>query len=224
MKTLSLNTLAALNNATEQGIVIRDFVTISAKNRDTGDTETIGFWNGNVPVTANVIDPATGDSDSRSFQAGGAIVSIPSLPSGMETEVRTIRLKFSKLPEAVLNVVRTYNPKMAPIQIFRGFFDPATMSLVDPAVCRFDGYINRAPIKTPKAGGEGSIELECVSHARELTRTSGKLFSYQTIVQRSSDKFGKYLDVAGAWRVWWGSEEIPMHHNPKKPKRERFFG
>lgn len=207
-KVFGLNTQAALADAPRRGLVVRDFVWIKAKDRDTGDPETIAFWNGLVPVTANVTDPSDGGTLSRDFIAGGALMKVPSIPAGTNLEVRTIRLEFSRLNEGVLNAVRLYDPKMARIQIHRGFFDPTTRALVDPAYCRFDGYINRAPIKIPAAGGEGSVQLECVSQARTLTRTSGKRLSHEMMKERSpGDLFAKYMDVAGDWRIFWGEEE-----------------
>jgi hypothetical protein len=111
---------------------------------------------------------------------------------------------------------------MAPIQIHRGLFDPETRQLVDPALCRFDGFINNAPIRTPKSGSEGSVDAECVSYARMLTRVSGELFSDEVLKKRSGDRFGQYLDVSGDWRIWWGQEEKVIGEK-KGRKPDKFF-
>jgi hypothetical protein len=221
-KSLPLNTITALGLGRTKGLVIRDFVTIRAKDRTTGDIEELCLWNGFVPITAPVTKPSDGSSDSRVFQAAGTLLSVQSIPAGMQTEVRTIRVRLSKLSPVALNIIRTYDAKMAPIEIHRGLFDTESHQLVDPALCRFDGYINNAPIKTPKAGSEGYIEVECVSRSRILTRTSGMLFSMETLKRRSSDLFGKYLDVSGAWRIWWGQEEKELGTKKNRPK-ERFM-
>ena len=42
------------------------------------------------------------------------------------------------------------------------------------------------------------------------------------VKRRAGDLFGKYLDVAGAWRVWWGQEETIVGSGKNKP-REKFF-
>jgi hypothetical protein len=221
-KDLDTNTVTALGLARTKGIIPRDFVTVRAKDRGTGAIEELCLWTGHVPVTAPVKRPSDGTSDNRDFQAAGAILSIQSIPAGMQTEVRTIRIKLSKLSPAALNIIRSYDAKMAPIEIHRGLFDPDTRQLVSPALCRFDGYINSAPLKTPKVKGEGYIELECVSRSRILTRTSGMLFSLETLKLRAGDLFGKFLDVAGAWRVWWGQEEKELGNKRKRPK-ERYL-
>lgn len=221
-KTFGINTSAALSGARRNGLVVRDFVSVQAKDRNTGDMDWLCVWNGKVPVTASIIKPSDGSTITRDFQAMGSLLQIQAIPGSMGLEVRTIRVKLSKLPDAVLNIFRTYDARMAPIQIHRGLFDPDTRQLVDPAQCRFDGFINNAPIRTPKAGGEGAIEAECVSFARMMTRKSGKLFSDETLKLRSGDRFGKYLDEAGAWRVWWGQEEKVVG-NGKTPIKEKFL-
>lgn len=220
-KDLGINTSVALQNARITGLVIRDFVSVYGKDRSTGAHSWLCLWSGEVPVDADIIDPHDGSTISRTFQHG-ALVSLPSIPAGLETEVRTIRVRLSKLSPAALNIIRTYDAKMAPIQIHRGVFDLESHRLVDPALCRFDGYINNAPIKTPKVGGDGYIEAECVSRSRILTKTSGKLFSDEVLQERSGDRFGQYLDTAADWRIWWGQEESIIAPKKDKPK-ERFF-
>jgi hypothetical protein len=214
-KDLGVNTIIALQTARTKGLVVRDFVSIWGKNRSTGVLELLPLWNGEIPITAPVINPKSGATENRDFQAAGSLLAIPSIPAGLQTEVRTIRIKLSNISTPVINAIRTYDAKMAPIQIHRGYFDPDTRRLVDPATCRFAGYINLAPLKTPRAGGQGSVEVECVSNARYLTRVSGFLLSMETLKLRSGDLFGKYLDVAAAWRIWWGQEEKTLGEHVK---------
>lgn len=221
VKALPLNTLAALGFATSKGLVLRDFLWVVATKRDTGEKVGLGAWNGRVPVTAAVARPSDGVSIDRDYQAMGTLLQIPPIPAGIGLEVRTIRIKLSHLSDPAIKLIREYDAKMATVEIHRGIFDPDTNSLVDPAICRFSGFINRAPIRQPKAGGEGSIELECVSNARMLTRTSARLFSDETLKERSGDRFGRYLDVAGAWRIFWGQDEVQLGGKTKPKERFR---
>jgi len=226
MKDLGSNTYLALQAAPRNGLVVRDLVWIKAKNRDTGAQEQIGLWADKVPLKVPVIDPETGLStgtgpDGRVYQPLGQL-SVPSIPAGMALEVRTIRIKISRLSDAVINAIRLYDARMAVIEIHRGVFDAGTGEIVDPALCRFSGYVNAAPIDIPKKGSEGGIELECVSRSRILTRTSGLLFSMETLKKRLGDLFGSYLDVAGAWRIWWGQDEKAINDDKTRP-REHFF-
>jgi hypothetical protein len=229
MKDVGTNTLTAFQNARQDGLIMRDLVWIKAKNRSTGVIEEIGLWAGKVPTVVPVIDPETGAStgSARTYQPLGQLV-VPSIPAGMALEVRTIRLKISRLSPAVLDAIRLYDARMAVIEIHRGIFDLDTGQIVDPAMCRFSGYINAAPINVPKEEkggkvGEGGIELECVSRSRILTRTSGLLFSMEMLKKRAGDLFGTYLDVAGAWRIWWGQDEKAIKDNTNERPKEHFF-
>ena len=204
MKDLPLNTLVLLQNAPTDGLILRYFVYVWAKNRDTGATEEIGFWTGKVPISAYVKKPQDGTSQKRDFVGAGQMLTIPSIPATLNTEVRKIRFKLSGITDEAKTLLRTYDARYAKIEIHRGYFDPATNRLADPAECIFTGYITAAPIKQPKAGGENYIDVECSSRSRILQRTPGLLFSLETLKKRSGDLFGQYLDVAGDWRIWWG--------------------
>jgi len=220
VKVLATNTTAALQNAPTLGLVVRDFVTIWPKTRDTGDVDQFGLWTDIAPLTVNVIKPSDGSTVARDFVGAGSLLDIQSIPSTMALEVRTIRVKLSKLSPSILEVFRTYDARLAPIQIHRGIFDPSTRQLVDPATCRFDGFVNNAPIRTPKTGSSGDVTVECTSFSRILTRTSGQKFSDAMISQRSGDGFGKYTDVAGNFRIWWGQDQTVIS-TPQRAK-DRF--
>lgn len=222
--SVDASTLAALQNARTLGIVPRYFLRIVGKNRDTGANEPIQIWTGELPLTADTIDPNSGATLSRTYQAGASWLVIPTIPSTLSLEARSIRMKFSRLPAPVMNAIRLYDPKMGSVQIHRGLLDPNSMGLVSPAYCIFNGFINRAPIKVGPAGDEGTVELEITSHARFLTKTNGAKFSDEFLKRRSggTDRFGRYLDVAGLWKVYWGEDDKPIHERAA-PKREKFL-
>jgi len=223
LRTFGTNTLNALQNARMAGLVVRDFVYIRARRRDNpNETEALGLWNGKNPVSVEVRNPQTGSIETRNY-TGLEVLSVPPIPATKQLEVRTIRLRFSNLSEEMLNAIRLYDPRMAEIEIHRGIMDPNTYQMLDPAYCRFFGFINRSPITTGKADGEGSILLECVSNARMLTKTSGRKFSHQELKKRSNDQFGKYLDVAGAWRIWWGQPEKIGEKKESEKIKQRWF-
>lgn len=221
MKSIGVNTSVALADAPRKGLIMRDLVWITAKDRSTGSPESVGVWSGRVPTTVPVINPKDGSTDNRVYQPLGQLI-VPPIPATMDLEVRTIRIRLSRLSGALLNAIRLYDAKMAPIEIHRGIFDPTTGRLVDPAMCRFFGFINAAPITISPSGQEGGIELECTSYSRIMTRTSGKLFSDEVLKDRSGDRFGQYLDVAGDWRIWWGQEEKVVGERKHRPKGKHF--
>jgi hypothetical protein len=214
------NTYAALQNARTNGIVPRDFVWIEALNTATDEIEHIGLWNGDVPVTVPVIKPSDGTTVNRVYQGIGARLQVPSIPSSMKLEVRTIRIVVSGLSPEIINAVLVYQPKQRPIEVHRGLFDPATMNIVDPAWCRFDALINRCPVTRPKAGNDGRVQIEAQSHARNLTMGNPAKLSDEFFQRRGGDGSGRYLDVVP--KVVWG-QEIVVHESHKKP-RQHFFG
>ncbi|MCZ4501030.1 MAG: hypothetical protein JWQ74_3585 [Marmoricola sp.] len=216
--SVSSNTYFALQNARKTGIVPRDFVWIRALNTSTDAIETIGLWNGEVPVSVAVIKPSDGTTVTRTYQPMAGLMAVPAIPATMKLEVRSARLTFSSLSPAVINAVLVYNPKNQPIEIHRGLFDPATMNLVDPAWCRFDGLVNRAPVKRAKIGNDGQVQIECQSHSRNLTFGNPAKLSDEFFKRRGGDGSGRYLDIVP--KIVWGQEVI-VHENDKKPK-ERF--
>jgi hypothetical protein len=223
MKTIGINTAVALQDAPRLGLIIRDFITVKPKNRTSGAEVTICLWGGRVPVSAFVLNPETGASEQRDFTGVGAILDIPSIPANIDLEVRQIKLKFSNISAEMLAATRLYDIKMAKIQIHRGIYSTVTNQLVDPALCRFFGYVSKAPIRTAASGGTGDITLDCVSNSNMLTRTSGKLLSDQYMTaNRSGDRFCKYNDNAGGWRLWWGQDEVEVAKKPKMPKQKWF--
>ena len=217
--SVPVNTYNALQNAHLNGVVPRDFVWISALNTTTDLIENIGLWSGSVPVTVNVIQPSDGATVSRVYQGLAGLMAVPSIPMTMKLEVRSIKLTFSNLSLEILNAVLVFNPKNQPIEIHRGLLDPATMNLVDPAECRFDGLINKAPFKRARSGNDGQVILECQSHARTLAKGNPAKLSDEFHKRRSGDRFGRYYDVVP--KIVWGQEDV-VHEKKQRP-RERWI-
>jgi hypothetical protein len=210
--TVPTNTYNALVDAPRRGIVPRDFVTIRALNIATDAIEEIGLWSGVLTVSAPVIRPGDGVEEARTFHGAAGLMQIPPIPMAMKLDVRTLRLIFSNLSPAVLNATLVYNPKGRVVQVHRGLLDPSTMNLVDPAICRFDGYCNRVTIKQAKAGNDGQIILECQSHARELAMGSAEKFSNQFFKRRGAEQ--PYLNIQ--YNVVWGEKDMVHEKRSRK--------
>lgn len=189
-----------------EAILPVNFVWIKAKNRSTGGLETMGLWSGWDTIEAQVLDPATMLPVTRTYHAGGSLLEVPAIPLTSDLTIQTIRIRLSQINDAVQLAIRGYDPKHAPIEIHRGYLDKNTQLMVAPAIPRFVGWINGAPIRTPAVGGEGGIEISCISHARLLTKTNPLKRSDEMQKRRSGDRFRRYSDVAGGWiaNVHWG--------------------
>lgn len=197
-------------NANEQrALIYRDFIWIVAKDRSDGSPVPMGVWSDVFDITAEVIDPATGGAASRSFTGAGAVISISDIPLVQGIAVQEVELQLSALESAVNDFLRTYDCKQADIQIFRGWFDPATQSMVAPAACRFAGFINDAPVTTPAEGaGNSVVKVSCTSNSQELTRANSDTASDASQRLRSAtDNFLQDVAVVGDWLAPWGASD-----------------
>lgn len=213
---------AALDRAGVDGLVVRYLIHIEAKNRDTAETESLNLWTGEITRDLQVENPRTGGIVTRTYVSGHGWLKLPSIPQKLELEARSLRLPITRLPQEVIDIIRTYDPQFKQIDLHRMIFDKVTRQPLAPAKCLFFGFTNSAPIEVPAAGGEGVVELEMSTTSRYLTRTRGDKFSDEFLKRRDNDRFGKYLDVAGLWRVFWGEEEERLGKGGKKHRRERF--
>lgn len=202
MRSLSAEVLAAL--AADE-LKARDFLAITARTRDTFTPVAEYLWSDVGTITAEVIDPTSGTAVERSWYGVGELVSVSDIPLVSNITVQNITITMSQVSERVEELVRTYDAKLAPVELFRGLFDPSTRTLVAPAPPRFVGRVNNVKITTPKEGEEGSVVLECVSDTQELTRANPVMRSHESQVLRSSsDNFYADTAVVGSWELFWG--------------------
>jgi len=188
-------------------VVARDFVVITVKDRLTGNTSDVGFWSDAGPFSCLVRDGRTGVIASRTF-VGGALVSIGDIPLTSDISVRTVDVVLSGIDASVIDAIRTYDARNAPITIYRGYLNPDTLELVAPAKARFIGFIDTAPIETPAEGGASTVTLSCVSHTRELTRRNPDVRSHESqILRKADDDFFRDTTVVGGWELFWGKEK-----------------
>lgn len=211
---VSSNTYAALQKARTRGIVTRDFVWLRARHRETGALETTGICSEAVAVTVDVIRPDTGAVVSRTYQPGAGLMSIPPIPATLKLEERRLRLTFSRLSPAIINAVRAYDVKGQPVQIHRALYDPDSMRQVDPAHCRFDGFVLSARIRRPKVGNEGVIVVEITDHSASLKANPIKI-SREFFRERDGDRGGDYVDAY--MRTVWG-QEVKVRERRRQPR------
>lgn len=205
-RSISAEAYAALQG---RSLVARDFIWIIAKSRVDGSPVADGAWSDVGTIDAQVIDPMTGGTQTRTFAGGGGLISISDIPLVQGITVQTIEVKLSQLKDRINDFVRTYECKQADIQIFRGLFDPVTREMVAPATPRFVGFIDSAPITTPAEGSDGDacITVTCTSNTQELTRANSDMCSDASQRLRSAtDGFFEDVAVVGGWQFFWGKE------------------
>lgn len=195
--------LAALS---AHSIVARDFVWIVARDRETGDPVTDGYWSDVGSVSVSVVNPDTGSPVSRTFHGAGSLIQIDAIPRTSVMSVNPINVQLSQVAERVQDLVRGYDLKQARIQVFRGLFYTSLRTLVDPAYPRFDGYIDEVTIETPSENNAGGVSLRCVSRLVEITRSNPAVRSDEDQRRRSAtDNFYQDVSTAGDLPIFWGS-------------------
>lgn len=212
---------AALEAAGTDGLILRYLIHLEGRNRDTDEIETLNLWNGETDRSLQVENKRTGTIDTRNYIAAHGWLRLPSIPQKLELEARSLRLGITRLPQEMIDLIRVYDPKLRRVDMHRMIFSKETREPIAPATCILLGFINSAPISIPIAGDEGEIEIEFSMNSRYLTRTRGDKFSDEFMKRRDNDRFGKYLDVAGLWRVFWGEEEDHAGKG-KKHRKEHF--
>lgn len=204
MRDISAENLAALQAGR---LVYRDFFWAQARDRSTGDPVEEAQWSGSGVRDFYVIDPNTGGPITRTFYGSGTLTKISAIPLVANVTVQTVMITLSQVAERVEALFRQYDCDQAPVQIHRGLFDPETRLLVAPAWCRFVGFVNGAPIKTPARNTPGDATLICKSHSQELTRANSDVRSHQSQQLRlENDDFFADAHVVGEWPQFWGQE------------------
>lgn len=182
----------------------RVFVWVLPKDRETGEQVGVGLWSDGGPFTADVVDALTGSTVSRSFNGGG-LVEVGDISRTSDIAVRRVDVTLSAIDAATAAMLRTYDGRQAPIQIYRGLFTPGTFKMVAPAKPVFVGFIDEAPIVTAALNGASKATLRCVSHTVELTRKNPAVRSHESQIARAAgDTFYKDVNTVGDWEVAWG--------------------
>lgn len=203
-------------------LVARDFLWIVARNRTTGVPENVGFWSDVGDVSAEVLNPDTGQVNTRAFYGSGTLISISDIPLVSNITVQTVTIDMSQIDELVEQAIRLYDVRQARVEIFRGLFNPATRQMVGPAEPRFVGFVDEVQIDTPSENEAGAARLTCKSHTQEMTRSNSDTRSDASQRLRSStDNFYQDTAVVSDWELFWGSQKGVV---PTQPKRKKFLG
>lgn len=204
MRDIAAANLTALQS---RRLMPRDFIWFVVRDRTTGAAVTDGYWSDIGSITAQYVDPDTGGVGSRTWAGAGSLIQISAVPLVSSLTVQNVTITLSQVADRVNNLVRGYDCKQGRVEIYRGLFDPANRIMVSPAMPRFVGTIDEAPITTPKEGESGDVSLTCTSNVIELTRSNPDTRSDASQRLRlSSDDFFVDSAVVGTWQQFWGQE------------------
>lgn len=205
MKTYSAETQAALK---ARAIAVRDFLWLEPRDRTTGAVVGFGFWSDVGAVSAEVIDPLTGATEARAFAGAGTLISIDGVARVANLTVQPVTITMSQLGDGADEVLRSYDPRFARVELYQGVFIPGTQVQLAPAECQFYGRIDTVRIDTPVEGGEGKATLDCVSETQQLTRGNPTTRSDSALRQRlATDSARRHVATVGTWDIRWGSKD-----------------
>lgn len=188
-------------------LVKRTLFWIVARDRDTGDPQSIGFWDDLGTVTLSVKEGLTLSTVSREYIGSGTLIEAGRIALTSDISVRPLEIRLSQIDESVALAVRGYDARNARVEVHEAMFDPATRSLIAAAEPLFVGYVDTLRVITPAESQDGAIEITCVSHTRDLTRANPAVRSHVDQVLRSStDSFFRDSGAVGEWEIYWGRQ------------------
>lgn len=208
MRDLNIAILTQI--AKRAGLKVRNLLWIQAKNRVTGEIETIGIWNGD-DVRSFVIN-----GDARTYIGAGQFIVFDDFKQEQGLNIhRLVAHSNSITPEMEL-VIRGYDTRLARVEVHLAFYDPETDNMLDVPFRYFKGWIDTLPVKTGAKGGSGSATLNMVGHSRVLTRLNPAKRSHENQKQRlSSDTFLTDVAITGTVTTPWGTEGVATITSPR---------
>ena len=204
MRILDTATQTALEAET---VAPRDFLSIFAKRRDSGEIIEDCYWSDEGTISADIIDPMTGLVTSRTFQGGGAMIQASAVPLVVGLTVQNVTVQFSQVDDRVQQLLRTYDIRQARVELHRGMVNPQSGLLVSPATPRFSGFVDQLEVPTAKQGDEAGITATLTSHTQEVTRSNPATRSDADQRRRSAmDGFFRHVAMIGEQNIYWGQE------------------
>ncbi len=202
MKQLEASLLSSLQAARDGGIAPAWFAWFEARNRSTGDTETMGLWSGDEDYTLNVRTPS-GGLTSRTY-IGACNLSVAGIQYVADLTDNPITISMSQIADATQQLVRGYDLRLAYCEVHATTWNGGVFSS-NPDLM-WIGIVDDGPIATPAAGGDGQIALTVRSELMwQLTAINPAKSSNAHQLRRDPDD--RFSEYAGKIRnrviQWW---------------------
>ena len=189
-------------NATRRGQHRHLLFWIAPRNRSTGAPVPTGFWTG-----AYDADFVIG-GETRTYLGAEGALDVDDIPGGTGLDIRYVTARLG-LKEQADDIIRQFDPKLAPVEIHTAAFDLDTGNLVAEPRRIFTGAVNETPITTPAEGGNFTLEVTLASSARALTRTLPLYRSDSELRRRDpNDRFREHVSTTGLRQVAWGEAQV----------------
>jgi len=197
MRTIGAPTVTEA--ATASGLIARLYIWVSARDRISGATQTLGLWTGDDVVTETI------EGEARAYYGAGSLLGVEPITYEAGLSVRMQRVTVSSISPEVEQLVRGYDTRLAPLQIHRGLINATSNALVEEPHRLLSGTVDGITFATPAAGGNATCELTVANSSRDLTRGLTAKYSDETMrVMAPDDDFFRYADISGEVTVRWG--------------------
>jgi len=206
----------AVHLAARRSLQVHPLVWLKVReHNDPAAVHEIGFWTGADHQTIVV------DGVARVYYGVGAVLGLDPITSQAQGHEQTWSLQVSSLHAQVVEALRVYDARLAPIEVHSWYLDPATdLPLADP-VRDFRGTVLEVDLPTPPLGGEAIATLTCVSDAWRLTRGLSLRRSDSALQARApGDRFRQYNAISGSVQVGWGEHVRTAAPVPPPPPRQ----
>ena len=202
---LTLDPAVSAHLAARKPIKSRRLLWVSAQNRATGAIETMGLWTGDDHQDFTI------KGESRTYYGAGSVLEIEGIRRAAGLDVRTLQVKVSAISPEVEMLIRGYDARLAPVEIHRVYFDPATDRPLAAPHRIFKGWIDEIDLPTPAEGQVAAAKIKLASNARAGTRgltlkKSDESQKLRRLAGGAADRFYQYTDVSGAVPVRWGEK------------------
>lgn len=192
---------------------------IQAKNRFTGATEAVGFWNGADDRSFEI------DGVQRVYIGLGDLLKVPSITHQPGPVVRLQSIDLMGISDQLEQAILQYDSRQAPVELHLALFDPETMNLVSIEGAG-RGWLDKAPARFGGIRSPSGIRAVVASVSRLLTKTLSLKKSDANQRRRSvgdvEDRFRKYGSISAAVSVWWGEERrVPIEPNSEVNSAEQ---
>ena len=175
-------------------MAVHTLIWITARNRADNGAESLGLWTG-----ADVIE-----TGGRTYYGAGALLDLDPITANLTPREVTWAFRVSPLDPAVIAAVRTYDARLAPVEVYEWFHDPDTTAPLADPVRVFRGNIFTVDMPEPAIGQDAAATITCVSDSWRLTRPLTLVRSDAALQARASgDLFRRYNAVSAV--TPWGS-------------------
>ncbi|MEM9968496.1 MAG: hypothetical protein AAF755_10380 [Pseudomonadota bacterium] len=185
--------------AQRRGVIGEVLVWVQARNRQSGQPESIGIWSGDDDQ-----DFVIGGSSRTYF--GPAVTKISLVRSVVGLNVVYHTVEIPAFTQEARQLLIQYDAHQAGVEVHVAAFDIDSGALLAAPIRMIKGTLQEAPQNIGERGSrDGDIKLKIASNARKLHLGVPLYKSLEALAQVDpNDRGREYVEVVEDWVVPWG--------------------